>query len=107
MVIGRTRATARRACLMHGDPLRVVGVITSDAKAAEIRSGFVGYLIGLAGGHVVEGTRVRCARSGVQSVSFPTSKKGYPYLWLRTRSARPDQEFRVFQKLGIRAEAAP
>ena len=88
--------------MTHLDPLRVVGVVMSDATPAEVRSGLVGFLtIELAGGLVVEGATLRRSRAGVRSVSFPRNRRGYPYLWLRTRPARRDLEFQVFQKLGI------
>jgi len=108
MVIARTRATAKEVSIMPGDPLRVVRAQLAEATPEEFRSGLIGYLtIEVAGGLVVEGATLRRLRSGVQSISLPRNKKGYPYLWLRTPSARRDLEFQVFQKLGIRAEAVP
>ena len=92
--------------MTHLDPLRVVGVVMSDATPAEVRSGLIGYLtVELAGGLVIEGATLRRSRAGLRSVSFPQNRKGYPYLWLRTRSARLDLEHQVFQKLGIVEEA--
>ena len=90
------------------DPLHVIGVVLADATPEEIRSGLVGFLvIELAGGLVIEGATLRRSRAGVRSVSFPRNRRGYPYLWLRTRSARQDLEFQVFQKLGISTEGVP
>jgi hypothetical protein len=84
------------------DPLHVAAVTLTDASPEQIRRGLVGFLvIELAGGLVIEGATLRRSRAGVRSVSFPRNRKGYPYIWLRTPTARRDLERQVFERLGV------
>ena len=93
---------------MPTDPLFVTSVRLTDASAAEVRRGLVGYLmIELGDRIVVDGMTLRRSREGKPYISFPRNQHGYFQVWPLNSAARRDIEHQVFLKLGIAQRVAP